>query len=77
MVLYKYYCKHDMKHYISFFTEISEFYVNSTDTEEMALSKFYTEKDIIQNLDLTPFSAKINSSQMPSIQASILKVLLS
>lgn len=62
--------------YISFFIEISEFYVNSTDTEEMTLSKFHTEKDIIQNLDLTPFLVKINSSQMLSVQASILKVLL-
>lgn len=72
-----YYYKYNMKYNISFFTEISEFYINSTNTEEMILSKFHTEKDIIQNLDLTPFSVKINSSQMLSVQTSILKVLFS
>ncbi|XP_014472413.1 PREDICTED: serine/threonine-protein kinase ATR-like isoform X2 [Dinoponera quadriceps] len=61
--------------YLNILNEISEFYMNSTDTEEMTLSKFHTEKDIIPNLDLTPFSAKINSSQMPSVQASILKII--
>ena len=44
--------------------------------EEMTLSKFHTEKDIIENLDLTPFPVKIKSSDVPSIQSSLLKVLL-
>lgn len=57
-----------------FSTEISEFYVNTT--EEITLSKFHTEKDIIENLDLTPFLAKIKLSDVPSIQTSLLKVLL-
>lgn len=54
------------------FIEISEFYMNAT--EEMTLSKFHTEKDIIENLDLTPFPAKIKLSDVPSIQTSLLKV---
>ncbi|XP_025157159.1 serine/threonine-protein kinase ATR [Harpegnathos saltator] len=62
--------------YINILNEISEFYTNNVDTEEMTLSKFHTEKDIIQNLDLTPFTVKINSSQMPSVQASILKIIM-
>ncbi|XP_032688955.1 serine/threonine-protein kinase ATR isoform X2 [Odontomachus brunneus] len=62
--------------YLNTLSEISEFYINSTDTEEMTLSKFHTEKDIIQNLDLTPFSVTINSSQMLSVQSSILKIIM-
>lgn len=55
-----------------FSIEISEFYVSTT--EEITLSKFHTEKDIIENLDLTPFLAKIKLSDVPSIQTSLLKV---
>lgn len=58
---------------ILFFTEISEFYAR--ETEEITLSMFYTEKDIIQDLDLTPFPAKIKLSNVPSVYISLLQVL--
>ncbi|XP_025986385.1 serine/threonine-protein kinase ATR [Solenopsis invicta] len=59
--------------YLSILDEIAEFYASAT--EEMTLSKFHTEKDIIENLDLTPFPAKITSLNVPSIQASLLKII--
>ncbi|XP_028046695.1 serine/threonine-protein kinase ATR isoform X2 [Monomorium pharaonis] len=59
--------------YLSIFDEIADFYSNTT--EEMIISKFYTEKNIIENLDLTPFSAKIKLLNVPSIQASLLKII--
>ncbi|KAL6262489.1 hypothetical protein P5V15_007574 [Pogonomyrmex californicus] len=60
--------------YLSILDEISEFYKDAA--EEIILSKFCTEKDIIQNLDLTPFPAKIKSSDVPSIQESLLKIIM-
>lgn len=60
---------------ITFFTELLEFYMNNTEVEEITLSKFHTEKNIIQNLDLIPFPAKIKSSDIPLVQTSVLKVL--
>ncbi|KYN10085.1 Serine/threonine-protein kinase atr [Trachymyrmex cornetzi] len=59
--------------YLSILDEILEFYMSAA--EEMTLSKFHTEKDIIQNLDLTPFPVKIKSSDVPSIQSSLLKII--
>ncbi|KAL0107168.1 hypothetical protein PUN28_015590 [Cardiocondyla obscurior] len=59
--------------YLSILDEIAEFYVGSA--EEMTLSKFQTEKDVIENLDLTPFPVKIMSKSVPSIQSSLLKVI--
>jgi len=43
--------------------------------EEITLSKFQTEKDVIQNLDLTPFLVKIKLSSVPTILTSLFKVL--
>lgn len=64
-----------MKLITSSVLEISEFYLNSEeDTEEITLSKFYTEKDIIPNLDLTPFPAKIKSSSVSTVFTSLFKV---
>lgn len=60
--------------YTYLFTEILQFYLNAKETEEMTLSKFYTEKDIIQDLDLTSFPAKIKLSNLPSVYTSLLKV---
>ncbi|KAG5348071.1 ATR kinase, partial [Acromyrmex charruanus] len=57
--------------YLSILDEILEFYMSAA--EEITLSKFHTEKDIIENLDLTPFPVKIKSSDVPSIQSSLLK----
>ncbi|XP_018056134.1 PREDICTED: serine/threonine-protein kinase ATR [Atta colombica] len=59
--------------YLSILDEILEFHMSAA--EEMTLSKFYTEKDIIKNLDLTPFPVKIKSSDVPSIQSSLLKII--
>ncbi|XP_011875240.1 PREDICTED: serine/threonine-protein kinase ATR [Vollenhovia emeryi] len=59
--------------YLSILDEISEFYGSTA--EEITLSKFHTEKDIIENLDLTPFPVKIQSSDVPSIQTSLLKII--
>ncbi|XP_011699804.1 PREDICTED: serine/threonine-protein kinase ATR isoform X2 [Wasmannia auropunctata] len=59
--------------YLSILDEISEFCESTT--EEITLSKFHTDKDIIENLDLTPFPAKIKSSDVLSIQASLLKII--
>lgn len=61
--------------YTFFFTEISEFYLNAKETEEITLSKFHTERNIIQDLDLTPFPAKIKLSNVPLVYTSLLKVL--
>ncbi|XP_018347657.1 PREDICTED: serine/threonine-protein kinase ATR-like [Trachymyrmex septentrionalis] len=59
--------------YLNILDEILEFYMSTA--EEMTLSKFHTEKDIIENLDLTPFPVKIKSSDVPSIQSSLLKII--
>ncbi|TGZ48346.1 Serine/threonine-protein kinase ATR [Temnothorax longispinosus] len=59
--------------YLSILDEMSEFYGGAT--EEMTLSKFHTDKDIIENLDLTPFPAKIKLSNVPLIQTSLLKII--
>ncbi|XP_012230547.1 serine/threonine-protein kinase ATR [Linepithema humile] len=62
--------------YLNILDEIFEFHTNSTETEEMTLSKFHTEKDIIQNLDLTPFPAKIKLTNVPLVQTSLLKIIM-
>ncbi|XP_020296818.1 serine/threonine-protein kinase ATR [Pseudomyrmex gracilis] len=61
--------------YLNILDETLEFYVNTAKTEEMTISKFYTEKDIIPNLDLTPFSAKIKASNASLVQISLLKMI--
>ncbi|XP_011329801.1 serine/threonine-protein kinase ATR isoform X3 [Ooceraea biroi] len=62
--------------YLNILDEISEFYLNSEETEEITLSKFHTEKNIIQNLDLTPFPATIKSSSVPAVLTSLFKVIM-
>ncbi|KMQ96860.1 serine threonine-protein kinase atr-like protein [Lasius niger] len=62
--------------YLNIFDEISEFYLNAKETEEITLSKFHTERNIIQDLDLTPFPAKIKLSNVPSVYTSLLKIIM-
>ncbi|XP_025264576.1 serine/threonine-protein kinase ATR [Camponotus floridanus] len=62
--------------YVNILDEILQFYLSAKETEEMTLSKFYTEKDIIQDLDLTSFPAKIKLSNLPSVYTSLLKIIM-
>ncbi|XP_053989775.1 uncharacterized protein LOC128882206, partial [Hylaeus volcanicus] len=61
--------------YMNILQEISEFYKMKEDQDEIVLTKFKTERNIIENLDLQAFPVTIKYSDIPLVQVSILKIV--
>lgn len=56
-------------------SEISEFYRMNSEEDRIILSKFHTERNIIENLDLQAFPVTIKYYDLPLVQTSIFKVI--
>ncbi|KAG6794440.1 serine/threonine-protein kinase atr-like [Apis mellifera caucasica] len=61
--------------YMDILEEISEFYRMNSEEDRIILSKFYTERNIIENLDLQAFPVTIKYYDLPLVQTSIFKII--
>ncbi|CAK9833676.1 Serine/threonine-protein kinase atr [Anthophora retusa] len=61
--------------YLNILQELSEFHKSNGQEDKLTLSKFSTERTIIENLDLQAFPVTIQYSDIPSVQTSILKII--
>ncbi|KAK2579409.1 hypothetical protein KPH14_003267 [Odynerus spinipes] len=62
--------------YMYILEEITEFYEYAKEEDEITLSKFNTDKNIIPNLTLTSFPVTIKSNIVTSVQRSILEIII-